>query len=41
VLIAAQALDLPRDPKDVIVATSNPAHLGQFVAADHWQNIKP
>jgi predicted nucleic acid-binding protein len=41
VLIAAQALDLGRDPEDLIVATSNPAHLGQFVAADLWQNIVP
>jgi len=37
VILAAQSLSL-NDP-NVVVATSNPAHLSRFVSADLWQNI--
>ena len=36
VLIAAQALSLK---DDVIIATTNPKHLSQFIAAKHWNEI--
>jgi predicted nucleic acid-binding protein len=36
-ILAAQALSL-NDP-NVIVATSNPAHLQRFVPAEDWRNI--
>lgn len=38
VILAAQARHLN---VSVIVATSNPGHLGRFVAADLWSNITP
>ena len=38
VILAAQALCLNTP---VIVATSNPGHLGRFVPADLWSNIAP
>lgn len=37
-ILAAQALSLG---VPVIVATSNPGHLAQFVATEDWQNIVP
>ena len=39
VILAAQAHGILG--KDVVVASSNPKHLGRFVAADLWQNIRP
>jgi predicted nucleic acid-binding protein len=38
VIVAAQAISLT---VPVIVATGNPAHLGRFVSAELWSNIKP
>ena len=40
-ILAAQALTLDIPSGEVIVATSNPAHLSRFVAADLWSNITP
>jgi len=37
VILAASALSVKH--QNVIVATANVGHLGQFVAADLWQNI--
>jgi predicted nucleic acid-binding protein len=39
VILAAQALGVGLPPADLIVATSNPAHLSRFVTAELWQNI--
>ena len=41
VIIAAQALSFGPAPADVIVATTNPRHISQFVPAMDWQNIAP
>ena len=41
VILAAQALTLGVLAGDLIVATSNVAHLSRFVPADLWSNIKP
>jgi len=41
VILAAQALTLAVPTADLIVATSNPAHLSRFVPADLWSNITP
>ena len=41
VILAAQALTLGVPAGDLIVATSNIAHLSQFVPVDLWSNIKP
>ena len=41
VILAAQALTLGVPASDLIVATSNVAHLARFVPADLWSNIKP
>jgi predicted nucleic acid-binding protein len=38
-ILAAQAVTLAS--ANVIVATSNVAHLSRFVAAEQWQNIMP
>lgn len=42
VILAAQALslDIPHRP-ELIVATTNPAHLSRYVTADLWSNISP
>jgi predicted nucleic acid-binding protein len=36
VIIAAQALSFG---EEVVIATTNPKHLAQFVAAKHWSEI--
>lgn len=45
VLIAAQALDYQNahglTSGEVVIATTNVGHLGQFLLADLWQNIAP
>ena len=41
VILAAQALSLGVAAPQLIVATTNPAHLSRFVAADLWTNIQP
>ena len=41
VILAAQALTLGAPAGDLIVATSNAAHLSRFVPADLWSNINP
>ena len=41
VILAAQALTLSVPPSDIIVATSNVAHLSRFVTADLWTKIIP
>jgi predicted nucleic acid-binding protein len=41
VLLAAQALGLDIGTPDLIVATTNPAHLSRYVPADLWTNIEP
>ncbi len=41
VILAAQALTLGVPTNDLIVATSNVAHLARFVPADLWSNITP
>ena len=40
VLLAAQALSFG-SPSEVVVATTNPKHLAQFVMARHWNEILP
>lgn len=41
VILAAQALTLGIPNSDLIVATSNVAHISRFVPADLWSNIQP
>lgn len=41
VILAAQALTLGVPASDLVVATSNVAHLARFVPADLWNNIQP
>ena len=46
VLIAAQALDYAAArglaaPGGLVIATTNVGHLGRFLAADLWQDIRP
>lgn len=41
VILAAQALSLGVSAPNLIVATTNPAHLSRFIAADLWTNIQP
>jgi predicted nucleic acid-binding protein len=39
VIIAAQALSIGADASDLVIATTNPKHLLQFVIAKHWSEI--
>ena len=39
VILAAQVLSAGYQPADFVVATSNVAHLSQFVPADVWSNL--
>jgi predicted nucleic acid-binding protein len=41
VILAAQALSFGPAPSDVVVATSNPKHLSQFITAQNWGEIVP
>lgn len=41
VILAAQALSLGLSGTDLIVATTNPAHLSRFVPAELWTSITP
>lgn len=41
VILAAQARSLGVAPPGLIVATTNPAHISRYVAADLWTNIQP
>lgn len=41
VILAAQALSFGPAPPDIVVATSNPKHLSQFIAAQNWSEIVP
>lgn len=41
VILAAQTLSFGAPAKDVVVATTNAKHLGQYVAAKHWTDIVP
>ena len=41
VILAAQALTLGVPASDLIIATSNIAHISRFVPADLWANIAP
>lgn len=38
-ILIGQALTIGR--LDVVVATTNVGHLGRYVPAEHWQNIRP
>ena len=40
-ILAAQVLSLGVPGPDLVVATTNPAHLSLFVPADLWTNIAP
>jgi hypothetical protein len=39
VILAAQALMSGFPAAELIVVTSNPAHLSRLITADHWTNI--
>jgi predicted nucleic acid-binding protein len=39
VIFAAQVLSFGAPASDVVVATTNPKHLSQFVPAKHWNEI--
>jgi predicted nucleic acid-binding protein len=41
VVLAAQALSFGPAPFDVVIATSNPKHLSQFITAQNWSEILP
>jgi predicted nucleic acid-binding protein len=41
VILAAQALSFGPAPSDVVIATSNPKHLSQFITAQNWSEILP
>jgi predicted nucleic acid-binding protein len=37
--IAAQALSFGAAPREVVICTTNPKHLAQFITAKHWNEI--
>jgi predicted nucleic acid-binding protein len=39
VLIAAQALSFGAAPTDIVVVTTNPGHLSQFITSKHWNEL--
>lgn len=39
VILAAQTLSFGAAPEEVVIATTNPKHIGQFVVAKHWTDI--
>ena len=41
VILAAQALSFGSPAGDVVVATTNPKHLAQFLTAKQWEDILP
>jgi predicted nucleic acid-binding protein len=41
VLIAAQVLSSGFVLSDVVIVTTNPKHLSQFIAAKHWSEVLP
>lgn len=41
VILAAQALGMGVPVSDLVIATTNPAHLSQFVTAALWTDIAP
>jgi predicted nucleic acid-binding protein len=41
VILAAQALSFGPAPSDVVIATSNPKHLSQFLTAENRNDIRP
>jgi predicted nucleic acid-binding protein len=41
VVLAAQALSLGIPASEFVIATTNPAHLAQFVPCKLWSNITP
>ncbi|MBI3946547.1 MAG: hypothetical protein HY321_11555 [Armatimonadetes bacterium] len=41
VILAAQALSMGLSGAEIIIATTNPGHLSQFVTAESWQSIVP
>jgi len=41
VIIAAQVISLGLSASELLVATTNPAHLSRYVPSNLWTNIKP
>jgi len=41
VIIVAQALSVGAVPSELVVATTNPKHLSQFITAKHWHESLP
>ena len=41
VILAAQALDLAKMNSDLVVATTNVAHIARYVRAQLWSDIQP
>ena len=41
VILAAQVIEMGLPSTDIIVATTNVAHISRYVSAETWQNILP